>query len=157
LLSSGTIKTRRDGSLEFSERRAQAGFDLAMDVARSPAGLTRPERPFPVAIDGESGIAKVSAFAELALGAGFPARAIAVLTIAGLHDRSVPRFNLQSFGLSPRESELACALAGGETLADYAEHRRLSIETVRSHLKHAMSKLGVRRQVDLVRLVLRIS
>lgn len=58
------------------------------------------------------------------------------------------------FGLSPAESGLAAALAGGESVNDYAEARGVSLNTVRTQLKQALAKTGARRQAELVRLVL---
>lgn len=58
------------------------------------------------------------------------------------------------FGLTRRESELSCHLAGGRSLAQFAECRHLSMNTTRTHLKQAYRKLEVRNQANLVALVL---
>ena len=58
------------------------------------------------------------------------------------------------FDLTPAETRVVRAVAGGATLKDHAAAAGLSVETVRSQLKVAMGKVGVDRQVDLVRLVL---
>jgi DNA-binding CsgD family transcriptional regulator len=58
------------------------------------------------------------------------------------------------FRLSPAETRLADLLAGGVELAAAAERLRMTRETARFHLKSIFHKTGLKRQVDLVRLVL---
>ena len=67
------------------------------------------------------------------------------------HEESV----LHALGFSPAETALTLALADGRTLAEHAAERGVSLETVRSQLKGAMSKAGVSRQAELVRLAMR--
>ena len=57
-------------------------------------------------------------------------------------------------GLTPTEGDVVLALARGLSLADVARERNVSIETVRTHVKRSLAKADVRRQSDLVRLVL---
>lgn len=55
------------------------------------------------------------------------------------------------------EADAAARLAAGATVTAIAATRRISVETVRSHLKAAKRKAGVSRQADLVRLIVRIA
>jgi DNA-binding CsgD family transcriptional regulator len=57
------------------------------------------------------------------------------------------------FDLPQREAELAVALYDGFSLAEAAEHLGLTLETTRNYSKKLYSKLGVRGQAELVRLV----
>ena len=59
-----------------------------------------------------------------------------------------------ALGLTPAESELAVALASGRTVNELAAASGRSDETVRWHVRQALRKAGVSRQVDLVRQVL---
>ncbi len=59
----------------------------------------------------------------------------------------------QLYGLSPAEAQLATTLARGDTLADHAQQRGISIHTARSQLKSLSLKLGVSRQAEIVHLV----
>jgi len=59
-----------------------------------------------------------------------------------------------AFRLTPAEARLVCALAEGLTLEEHAERARVTKHTSRTQLKHAMAKMGTRRQADLVRLAL---
>jgi len=66
-----------------------------------------------------------------------------------------PEYRLSSeYGLTKREVQVALAVAGGATVRTISESNDVSIHTVRSQLKTVMSKLGVRRQADVVRFLL---
>lgn len=52
--------------------------------------------------------------------------------------------------LSQREREVLQALADGQDVPEIAHLLHLSQHTVRNHIRHAMQKLGVRRQLDAV-------
>lgn len=58
------------------------------------------------------------------------------------------------YGLTPAEALLAQALVAGSSLKEYAIERGLSVHTVRAQLKSVTSKVGARRQSDLVRIIL---
>lgn len=58
------------------------------------------------------------------------------------------------YNLSPTEGELLARLIEGKQLSEIATLRAVSLYTVRTQLKTLMSKLGVSRQVDLVRMVM---
>ena len=57
-------------------------------------------------------------------------------------------------GLTPAESEVAVSLARGTTIRDIAVATGRSTTTVRWHLRQICAKLGISRQVELVRLVM---
>jgi DNA-binding CsgD family transcriptional regulator len=57
------------------------------------------------------------------------------------------------FRLSRVETELACLLASGQTLAAAAEALHVKLGTARGYLKQVFVKTGSNRQVDLVRLI----
>lgn len=58
------------------------------------------------------------------------------------------------FGLTPAETEVAIGISLGESLERLAEGKRISINTVRSHLQKVFEKTGVSKQLELARLVL---
>lgn len=59
------------------------------------------------------------------------------------------------FDLSPSEANLAALLTQGLTLAEAARESGLTESTVRSYSKKIFAKVGVSRQAELVRLILR--
>ncbi len=58
------------------------------------------------------------------------------------------------FGLTPREASVLRILVEGDDLQVVASRLSISIETVRSHVKHIMDTTGASRQAELVRMVL---
>jgi DNA-binding CsgD family transcriptional regulator len=60
----------------------------------------------------------------------------------------------QIYGLTPAEAEVAQLLAKGLSLDEIAADRGISLNTVRSHLKHIFSKTGTSRQGELLGLVM---
>jgi DNA-binding NarL/FixJ family response regulator len=60
------------------------------------------------------------------------------------------------YGLTSAEAQLACALAHGETVESYGEQRRLTANTVRTHLKRALAKTETHQQSQLVALVAKL-
>lgn len=58
------------------------------------------------------------------------------------------------YRMTPAEAQLTEALVNGQSLKQYAEARRTTMNTVRTQLKAATAKTGVKRQADLVRIVL---
>ncbi len=59
-----------------------------------------------------------------------------------------------AFDLSPAEVEVVRALAEGQVLAEIADTRNRSLDTVRAQLKSIMAKTETRSQTELVRLTL---
>ena len=57
----------------------------------------------------------------------------------------------EMLGLTEAEAALAHALQGGATLADYALSKRLSLNTVYTHLRRIKDKTGCTRLPDLIR------
>lgn len=80
----------------------------------------------------------------------------AVVYVSGLgNTQPLERLVSQIFDLTPSEAHLAALLATGLSLAEAAEKLELTENTVRSYCKTVLSKTGVSRQADLVRLILR--
>ena len=57
------------------------------------------------------------------------------------------------YGLTTAEASLAAALVDGDTLADHARRVGVSLPTVKTQLAAIFAKVGVNRQVDLVRVL----
>lgn len=57
--------------------------------------------------------------------------------------------------LTPREREVARALADGHTVASTAALLKIDVRTAKSHTEHLMKRLGIHCRADLVRFVLK--
>ena len=82
---------------------------------------------------------------------------MAMVLVSVLHENRVSEGDLaELYGLSPAESRIAIAVADGKSLTALAAEFGLSIATLRTQLSSILRKCEVRRQSDLVRLVLSI-
>jgi DNA-binding CsgD family transcriptional regulator len=83
--------------------------------------------------------------------------AACALVVHGATSR-IPTVGLQLlrhvYGLTPAEVQVALAIGEGETIKEYAERRRISLNTAASQLKRVFEKTGLRRQAELVRWLL---
>jgi DNA-binding CsgD family transcriptional regulator len=59
------------------------------------------------------------------------------------------------YGLTPAEAAITAALALGRSVEDAAKAKRVSLATLRSHLRSIFAKTGTRRQAELVSIALR--
>jgi DNA-binding CsgD family transcriptional regulator len=57
--------------------------------------------------------------------------------------------------LTSREQEVLQAIADGLTVAEAAQQMTIAIDTARTHIRNAKSKLGVRSQLEAVMVALR--
>ena len=68
-----------------------------------------------------------------------------------------PEFAQEVLGLTPTEAEIAIQLAQGRTPRQIAAATGRGYSTVRTHLKHIFSKLGVSRQFEVAQIVFALS
>lgn len=80
----------------------------------------------------------------------------AAIFITDPHARppALPQRLCTLYGMTPAEARLTAELVAGRTLHEYAEQAALSLSTVRTQLKSAAAKADVKRQADLIRVVL---
>ena len=57
----------------------------------------------------------------------------------------------EHYALTPTEARVAELLAMGLTAREIADEHGVGVETTRTHVKHILTKVGCRRQVDAVR------
>src|SRR4029453_15066056 len=60
---------------------------------------------------------------------------------------------MDAYCLTRTEAQVAIAIASGASVAEIALRLRISLNTVRTHLRHVFDKTGARRQTHLCRLV----
>ena len=85
------------------------------------------------------------------------AAALVLVFDAGARARVGPGSVAAVLGLTPTESEVAVLLAEGRSVRDIAAAMGRSYGTVRWHIKQIFKKLGISRQVELVRAVLSLA
>ncbi|MBF0179907.1 MAG: hypothetical protein HQM03_07765 [Magnetococcales bacterium] len=88
----------------------------------------------------------------------FPARPKALLVLSTLDRSGNCKAKIEVlknlYGLTGTEAHLVQELVAGRELEEAALDRGVSMHTVRNQLKAVFAKTGIRRQVDLIRLVL---
>ncbi len=80
--------------------------------------------------------------------------ALVLLVDPAARPRIDPAFAATVLGLSPAESRVAVDLAAGRTVAGIALELGCAESTVRTHVRRAYRKLGVRKQTELVRRIM---
>ena len=86
----------------------------------------------------------------------YGARRVAVLVLLvepGRPSRIDPTLVATTLGLTRAESQIAVALAQGQTVREIARSTGRQVSSIHWHLKHIYRKLGVARQAELVQLV----
>ncbi len=91
-----------------------------------------------------------------ALGKGGPSAAL-FITDPEVGTELDARALRELFALTPAEIRLTIALAKGKSVQEYAKEAAISSNTARTHVKRIYSKTGVRRQSELVHLLLKSS
>jgi DNA-binding CsgD family transcriptional regulator len=127
---------------ELSEGKRSAADGESMMAVSRPSG----KRAFPLLIGmlAEAAVGDVAEDAIISLIFGDPETG-----------QGIPPEALRSaYDLTPAESELVGMLAEGYCLAEAAVKRGVSLNTVRTQLKHVFAKTATNRQGELIRLVL---
>lgn len=70
------------------------------------------------------------------------------------HQPIVPESLCSAYDLSPKEAEIAIAIANGLALEAIAITNNTSVNTLKTHLKSIFRKLNIHRQAELVKIVM---
>jgi DNA-binding CsgD family transcriptional regulator len=130
---------------------------LTEAVAASTARLLRPGPPTSrtVVVHGEvhTNPLVLDVFPLPAGAHQFSFEPCALVVARGPHVSAARRAAVLStlYALTPAEIEIAQALADGKSANDMADARAVSVGTVRAQLKTIMAKLGVSRQVEVLK------
>ena len=149
----GAIDTHA-GRVRFANRFVQARLDQALARVSDPGGVRS------IAIPGEQG---EPPFALHLLPLRLDARDVfdtdgVLLLLAEPGNASIPGADLLRllFDLTPTEARLTRLLTEGHAAAEAATLLGMREQTARTHLRSVFAKTGVRRQSDLIRLLLGI-
>ena len=79
-------------------------------------------------------------------------RCAAILTLTPVAPPLAPPVELIQclFDLTPAEARVARNLASGKTVEDIASERRVSVNTVRTHVRGVLEKTGCNRQAEII-------
>jgi len=160
LRSADGMDTAADGRLVLGTSDARATLASALAQCASPllwtpgVGVTPPTQIMVRRSRGRPLLLTLQPLPKEHAGAF---NAVALLFISDPDARTEDRGAIlrKAYRLSGREAQLVQALASGETLKQYALRNDVSYETARSQLRRIFDKTGVRRQAELVPLVLR--
>ncbi|HTW66779.1 MAG TPA: helix-turn-helix transcriptional regulator [Bryobacteraceae bacterium] len=147
----------RDGRLAITSSRQDAAFRRAVSEIATVRGaqLRRIEvsrhsggEPYRLILMpvGESG--------EIPMGVSMPAVSILVVA-AGMRPTPDVPVLCELFLLTPAEARVAGKLALGQSVEEIAAAAKISVGTVRTHLKRTLAKTGTTRQGELISLILR--
>lgn len=86
----------------------------------------------------------------------FGTRPCAMLLVRRVHQSpgATTATLIERFGLTPREAMIAREILKGDGRAAVAARCGISVNTVRTHLERVFEKTGVRRQAELIRLLI---
>lgn len=175
-LAFGTVALDKDGRILFCNRIAADLIDKSEDLARLNGRLIFRRRDHAVAMREfassvdptrkqvvlrlRNGAEMVGLLArQIAMGgpgsAVTTARVIVYFHALTEHVQPSPALLSKLFGLAPSEAMLAILLSEGTTLRDAAKQLGITENSARTYSKRIFMKTGVRRQADLVRVILR--
>jgi DNA-binding CsgD family transcriptional regulator/PAS domain-containing protein len=128
-------------------QRARAGVDKGVQVAEATS-ISRPSGQVSLGV-----VVELIPSQELLEGNGKPTVVVYVRDAVG---KSLVSSVLTSqlYNLTPAETALALELANGLSLEEASETLNIRRNTARAHLRSIFSKTGVRRQTELVRIML---
>lgn len=160
LRSSRTLRLGRDRVLTATNPALTNQLHAFVAGAAATACLSATQPGGMIALpraEGRPLIALVSPFRTETAGLASPSAGALVLVRDPDRTTGPDPAALQTlFGMTSAEARTAIALTAGDTLAGIADARGVSLETVRTQAKRAMEKADVRRQAELVALVLSV-
>ncbi len=142
------------GQVQATDRADAAALSTAIGYVLSQSAAEKTDRMPLLTLRREQGPPLVTSFvcaprSEMADEDG----ALLFFVDPGLDIHQLAEPVCKLFRLSRVETELACLLASGQTLAAAAESLHVKLGTARGYLKQVFVKTGSNRQVDLVRLI----
>jgi DNA-binding CsgD family transcriptional regulator len=160
ILESGDGLISRDGLRAVSrEDTAELRVAIASVCTQWESGTLRPEAV--VRVSRRSGLKPFEVLVCPLLPRSFLRKGKAAAALFITDPEEGPALNSrvlrQLFGLTPAEIRLCSALSTGKSVEEYAREAGISSNTARTHVKRIYSKTGVRRQSELVRLLLKSS
>lgn len=157
LLAQATVLHAGSGALQAVDRKADKSLKDAL--AAAAAGETGIALPLPTADDGEwsTHVLPLGAGGRRGAGSRRPATIAVFARKAELDLRSSVETLARVHRLTQAEARVLLAFMEAGGLPEVAAKLGISEPTVRTHMQRIFGKIGVKRQVDLVRLVVSYS
>jgi DNA-binding NarL/FixJ family response regulator len=147
----GFIQWRADDRIMLKDARADALLRKA--IATADQGHVPSRRSFPVRNAEAAMIAHVVPIRGSARDILFRCAAMLILTPVSRPEAPSLELMRSLFDLTPAEARVARGLAAGQTVKGIAAESGTSTNTVRSHVKVVLTKVGYSRQSDVVALL----
>ncbi|MDE0479388.1 MAG: LuxR C-terminal-related transcriptional regulator [Gammaproteobacteria bacterium] len=156
IFENGAISSGMGGRLFARSRQNNLAVQQTINLALPPLGtravagrviVNRPDGPVPLVlrvfpvIGGEKDAQSQ------------PVAAVVVITDPLTSAEIDPTLIQQTLGLTPKEANVAVLLTQGKNVREIATSTYHSEETIRTQIKSARGKLGLKRQLELVLLV----
>jgi len=148
---SGFVLWRADDRIALTDARADALLRHA--IATADDDDTPSVRSFPLRNEDVAMIAHVVPIRGSARDVFFRCAAMLMLTPVTRPEAPSVELIRSLFDLTPAEARVARGLAAGQTVKGIAEESGTSTNTVRSHVKVVLTKVGYSRQADVVALL----
>lgn len=135
-----------------SQRRLTGMFDLPSQTSQAFMAIDKSGRECPVLAT------RIPEHTVAALGGNFVGASLMVSIGQSSGEQPVLEINhlVQWYGLTPKQGQLAAALAAGHSLQEYAASCGIQLNTVRFQLKAVFSKTGTTSQGELIALLARL-
>ncbi|WP_404404062.1 helix-turn-helix transcriptional regulator [Pelagibacterium halotolerans] len=167
MLSSGSVlRNSHNGRMSFADSHAEAMLEHCLSKLRAGhpgVSATFPARTMRLAAYPDGYTVRAIAFdptmhnvSPFPLTLGYVGQSLLVTITRAEPESSDLQALATEHGLTAAETKIVLGIAEGKTQAELAHERSVSIHTVRNQLKSAMSKMSVRRQADIVRVVGRL-
>jgi DNA-binding CsgD family transcriptional regulator len=142
-----------NGALKLSDRSQRDQFEAFVSAMHGAKPLEDGSAPTARFFIGRPSKPPVSITSSICRRPDQPLGVVLFIRVPDLAAQ-VPTVSLHAlFGLTPAEADLANALVAGESLAEYCQRRRISVNTGKTQLKAVLGKTGTRRQAQLVRVL----
>lgn len=160
LLEEGSALRRNRDQITASNIQSAANLRLAIESASRGVSLDIGKSGIVVSLPGATGpdlaawVLPLDGGLRRDLGAPFSAKAVIFIRVLGDTSPVPAELFVRRYGITPAECRVLFLIVQGMTIQSAATTLGISLETVRTHLKHLLAKTGAQRQADLVRLAM---
>lgn len=158
MFDTGHCIVSKGGELRIGQSPWTLNLKRNLDHASNSGGSSAPIRGEEGEIVGNVRIQRMEEAAEAIIGENLFRNSVSVAFLLTFHlfgppARDCIRFLCEAYGLTSREAEISYLIASGKTSEEICVDASITSETLRSHVRNSMSKMGVNSRLEIVRLV----